>query len=164
MKLAFCSAPTTNWLNIYQSTFFDIYLPSSGFPQVTGMGACGPVALDSRSGYLGFNSQCWPCVEVSGKLRIPHCLGPPRHNGYLVHRSKVGSIVAGCIGAQLARGKVKSVEHMLSWSLDSKQLTLPLPLLVLSSAAKPGTHFLENNKIIGVFTMSKLCVSKERNM
>ena len=33
---------------------------------------------------------------------------------------------------------------------------------VLSSAAKPGAHFLENNKIIGVFTMLKLCVSKER--
>ena len=35
---------------------------------------------------------------------------------------------------------------------------------VLSSAAKPGTHFLEDNKITGVFTMLKLCVSKERNM
>ena len=36
--------------------------------------------------------------------------------------------------------------------------------MLLSSAAKPGTHVLENNKIIGVFTMLKLCVSKERNM
>ena len=91
------------------------------------MGSCGQVdrALDSRSG-LEFDSQCWPCVEVSGKLRIPHCLGPPIRNGYLVHRSKVGSIVAGCIGAHLARGKVKSVEHALLWSLDSKQLPLPL--------------------------------------
>ena len=37
------------------------------------MGACGPVnrALDSRSEGLGFNSQCLPCVEVSGKLCIP---------------------------------------------------------------------------------------------
>ena len=92
-------------------------------------GARGEVdrALDSRSEDLGFESQCWPCVEVSDKLRIPHCLGPPSHNGYLVHRSKVGSTVAGCIGAHLARGKVKSVEHALSWSLDSKQLPLPLP-------------------------------------
>ena len=32
---------------------------------------------------------------------------------------------------------------------------------VLSSAAKPGTHFLEKNKTIVVFTMLKLCVSKE---
>ena len=85
------------------------------------MGACGLVdrALDSRSEGLGFDSQCWPCVEVLGKLRIPHCLGPPSRNGYLVHRSKVGSIVAGCIGAHLARGKVKSVEHVLSWTLYS---------------------------------------------
>ena len=35
---------------------------------------------------------------------------------------------------------------------------------LLSSAAKPGTHFLENNKITGVFKMLKLCVSKERYM
>ena len=31
----------------------------------------------------------------------------------------------------------------------------------VNNTAKPGTHFLENNKIIGVFTMLKLCVSKE---
>ena len=47
---------------------------------------------------------------------------------HLVDRSKVGSIVAGCIDTHLARGKVKSVEHAVSWSLDSKQLLLPLPL------------------------------------
>ena len=76
-------------------------------------------ALHSRSEGLEFDSQCWPYVEVSGKLCIPHCLGPSSHNGYLVHRSKVGSKVAGCIGTHLARGKVKSVEHALSWSLDS---------------------------------------------
>ena len=95
------------------------------------LGACGPVdrALDSRSEGLGFGSQCWSCVEVLGKLCIPHCPGLPSRNGYLVHRSKVGLIVAGCIGTHLARGKVKSVEHALSWSLDSKQLPLPLPLL-----------------------------------
>ena len=94
------------------------------------MGSCGPVdrALNSRSEGLGFDSQRWPCVQVLGKLRIPHCLGPLSRNGCLVHRSKVRSIVAGCIGAHLARGKVKSVEHALSWSLDSKQLPLPLPL------------------------------------
>ena len=96
--------------------------------------ACGPVdrALDSRSEGLGFDSQCWPCGKVSGKLPIPHYLGPQSRNGYLVHRSKSGSIVAGCIGAHLARRKVKSVEHTLSWSLVSKQLPLPLcaPLTV----------------------------------
>ena len=90
--------------------------------------ACGPVdrALGSRSEGLGFDSQCWPCVEVSGKLRIPHCFGSPSRNGYLVHRCKVGSIVADCIDVHLARGKVKSVEHALPWSLDSLQLRLPL--------------------------------------
>ena len=92
--------------------------------------ACGPVdrAVDRRSKGLVFDSQCWSCVEVSGKLRVPHCLGPPSHNGYLVHRYKVGLIVAGFIGTHLVRGKVKSVEHALSWSLDFKQLPLPLPL------------------------------------
>ena len=103
------------------------------------MGAYGLVdrALDSRSEGLGFDSQCWPCAEVLAKLSIPH-LGPPSHNGYLVHRSKVGSIVAGSIAALLARGKVKSVEHALSWSLDSKQLPLPIYIYIHS-------HVLFNN-------------------
>ena len=60
-----------------------------------------------------------PNAEVLGRLRIPHFLGPPSHNGYLVHRSKVGSIAAGCIGAHLASEKVESVEHALSWCLES---------------------------------------------
>ena len=108
-------------------------------PTVTGyihyMGACDPVdrALDSRSEGLGLDSQCWTFVEVSGKLRISHCLGPPSCNMYLVRRSKVGSIVAGCIGAHLPRGKVRSGEHVLSRSLASKQLPLPLPLPCLRS-------------------------------
>ena len=72
------------------------------------VGACGKVdgALDSRSEGLGFDSQCWPCVEESGKLRIPHCLSPPRRNGYLVHRSKVGSTVAGCCAPTARGGRV----------------------------------------------------------
>ena len=72
------------------------------------VGACGQVdkALDSRSVGLRLDSQCWPCVEVSGKLRIPHCLSPPSRNGYLVHRSKVGSIVAGCCAPTARGGKV----------------------------------------------------------
>ena len=60
-------------------------------------------ALDSRSEGLGIDSLCWPYVEVLGKLRIPRCLSPRSRNGYLVHRSKVGAIVAGCIGTHLAR-------------------------------------------------------------
>ena len=31
-------------------------------------------ALDSRSKGLGFDSHCWLCVEVIGKLIIPYCL------------------------------------------------------------------------------------------
>ena len=47
--------------------------------------ACGLVnrALDSKSG-LGFESQYWSCVEVSGRLCISRCLCPPSYNGYLV--------------------------------------------------------------------------------
>ena len=92
------------------------------------MGACGHVdrMLYSRSEGLGFDSQCWPCVEVSGKLCIPHCLGPPSHNGYLAHRSKVGSIVAGCCAPTARGGKVWSQEY-----LDSKQIPLPLFIRVL---------------------------------
>ena len=35
-------------------------------------------------------------VEVSGKLRIPHCLSPPSCNGVPNAQIKVGSILAGC--------------------------------------------------------------------
>ena len=71
--------------------------------------------LDSRLEGLGFDSQCWSCVEVLGKVCSPHCLGPPRRNRYLVHRSKVGSTVAGCISTHLTRRKVKSEEHATLW-------------------------------------------------
>ena len=71
-------------------------------------------ALDLRSEGLGFDSQAWLCAEMWVKLHISHCLGPLSRNGYLVHKSKVGSIVAGCIGAHLARIKLKSVEHVHS--------------------------------------------------
>ena len=48
------------------------------------MGACGPVdrVLDSEG--LGFDSHCWSCVEVLGKLLISYCLCPPSSDGYLV--------------------------------------------------------------------------------
>ena len=47
------------------------------------------MALDSRSEGLGFDSQCWSCVQVSGKLCILHRLGSSGNNGYLMYRSKV---------------------------------------------------------------------------
>ena len=48
-------------------------------------------ALDLRSEDLGFDSHCWSCVEVSGKLLIPYCLCPSRSNGYLVDQ-KIGKL------------------------------------------------------------------------
>ena len=96
------------------------------------MEACGQVdrALDSRLKGLIFNSQCWQCIEASGKLYIPPNLGPPSRNGYLVHRSKVGSIVAGCW--RPLPGEVKSEEHVWSHGyLDSKQIPLPINLAVM---------------------------------
>ena len=50
------------------------------------VGACGQVdrALDLRSEGLAFDSHCWSCVEVSGKLLVPYCLCPPSSNGYQV--------------------------------------------------------------------------------
>ena len=67
----------------------------------------------------GVQSQCWSYIEVLGKLCVPHCLGPPSFDGYLVHKSEVGSILAGCIGTHLARGK--GMKTMCSCGcLDSK--------------------------------------------
>ena len=44
------------------------------------------------------------------KLHIPHFHKPSSLNLYLVHKSTVRSIVAGCIGTHLVRGKVKFEE------------------------------------------------------
>ena len=74
--------------------------------------------LSTNSFHFFYHLECSWCLNV---------IGPPSRNGYLVHRSKVGSIVAGCIGAYLEMRKVKSVEHALSSSLHSKPLPLPLP-------------------------------------
>ena len=85
------------------------------------VGACGQVdtTLDSRSEGRGFESQCRPCVEVSSKLCIPHCLGPPSRNGYLEHRSKVRLIVAGCCALTARGGKVwRTCNHMDIWTLN----------------------------------------------
>ena len=67
----------------------------------------------------GFNSQCWPCIKVSGKLCIPCFLSPASCNGYLVHRSKVGSRVAGCCAPTVRGGKVwRTCSHMDIWTLN----------------------------------------------
>ena len=94
------------------------------------MVVCGQVnkVLDLASEGLGFDSQYWPHVEVLGKLHISHYLSPLSRNGYLVYKSNVGSIVAGCIASHLTRGKVQSVEHALPWSLDSNNYLHLLPL------------------------------------
>ena len=50
------------------------------------MGACGPMGrvVDSGLAGLRFDSHCWSCVDVSGKLLFPFCLCPPGSDGYLV--------------------------------------------------------------------------------
>ena len=62
-------------------------------------------ALDARSEGLGFDYQCWSREEVLARFHIPHWLGPSSRNGYSVHRSKVGSIDAGCDRSPLPEDK-----------------------------------------------------------
>ena len=60
------------------------------------------------------------------------------------------------------QGSVASVQWFTYWGLLVCHWWDILRTVLLSSARKPGAHFFENNKITGVFTMLKLCVSKER--
>ena len=46
--------------------------------------------------------------------------------------------------------------YQLDIIIYAKVQRLAAKVHVLSSSAKPGTHFLENNKITGVFTMFEL--------
>ena len=119
------------------------------------MGACGQVdrALNSRLEGLGFDSQCWPCVEMSGKLRIPHCLGPTSRNGYLVYRSKAGSIVAGCCAPTARGGTLKrSLKNMCS-HMDIRTLNRYLYIYLSQSANKENNliHIIWTNRTITVF-------------
>ena len=65
------------------------------------------------------DQKVWGWISSTGKLHIPHCLSC----GYLVHSSKVGSIVAGCIGSHLARGKVNCVGLYLNALTHNQQGT-----------------------------------------
>ena len=99
-------------------------------------GACG--CMDSALDKIRRSGVRFPvlaiCAKVSDKFHIPHFLGPPSHNGYLVHSSKVGSIVAN--------GKVNSVEHALSWHLASG-LSLPKD----GSSLNQHTHYQPSNNV-----------------
>ena len=85
-------------------------------------------ALDPRSESLGFDSQRWSCVEVSGKLRTLYCLSPPNRNGYLVHRPKVRSIVASCRMANCQGVNVNGWLIILIYAQTLQWTLLPLPL------------------------------------
>ena len=53
------------------------------------------------TGHWAQDQKVWDSILSAGqvqrcrvKLHIPHCLSSLSHNGYLMHRSKVGSIAA----------------------------------------------------------------------
>ena len=105
-----------------------------------GSGACagrwvytgnnGLVGLVVTESHTWHHLSTWPCgygvglkirrsgVQLSvlvicrGFRLTSYCFGPPSSNGYLVHRSRIGSIATGCIGTRLASWKVKSEEHV----------------------------------------------------
>ena len=58
---------------------------------ITVEACCRDRALDSRSEGLGFDLQCWLCVEVLDKLLIQCCLYPASSAGYLAGQNVTGS-------------------------------------------------------------------------
>ena len=93
-------------------------------------------------------------------------LGKPIKKTHTAFFDKITDLITLSVKNCSSHSSVIPTFHQLALCLavESRIETEKVQFLVLSSAAKPGTHFLENNKIIGVFTMLKLCVSKERNM
>ena len=77
-------------------------------------------ALYSRSVDLRFDSQCWPCVEVSGKLQIPHCLCPPSSNDYLVYRIQgwINSCRLHWHSPCQGKGKVRKVIYCFQYMIS----------------------------------------------
>ena len=101
---------------------------------------CGQVerALDSRSKGLRLNFKCWSCAEVSGKLHIHTSLVYSAAMGTWC-RFMCGSIVAGCIGVHLARGRVSLKNMRGHGCLDCKQIALPLHLKSKNHSMFPCT-------------------------
>ena len=81
-------------------------------------------ALDSRSEGLGFSFQCSVFHTISQSTQQKWVPGAQMQGWIDSCRLDFHPLCQG----PGARGKVKSVEHALSWSLGSKQLPLPLPL------------------------------------
>ena len=92
--------PYINATTLESEVLIDLDSTIQGFNKcIVHAGACGQVDehwTQDQKVWGSIPSAAWPCVELLGKLCIPHCLGPPSRNGYLVHRSKVGLRVAGC--------------------------------------------------------------------
>ena len=62
--------------------------------------------FDSQSKGLGFDSLFWSYVEVPTDFAFHTAsVHNPSQNGYLMHKSRAGSIVAGYICAHLAQSK-----------------------------------------------------------
>ena len=82
---------------MYRHTLVKYSLKYKGSRLYSYMGECGQVdrVFDSRSQGSGFDSHCWSCVEVSGKLLIPYCLRPCNIDRYLVERKIVKKNVNG---------------------------------------------------------------------
>ena len=90
------------------------------------MEACGHVdkALDSRSEGLEFDSQCWPCVEVSGKL-FHTALLYPAVMGIWCTDPRLNQYLQAAVRPTAREGK--------SWTcgyLDSKQITFTFTFIV----------------------------------
>ena len=61
-----------------------------------------------------------------------------------------------CVGIYLSQSRLITIRHKLVYNLLNLISIFTVYMYILSSAVQPGTHFFENNKIIGVFTMLKL--------
>ena len=125
--------------------------------------------LDSRSEGLMFDSQCWPCEKCQSKLCIRHCLSPHSRNWYLVHRSKVGSIVADCCvrGGKVGRTWLCShmdICHSMIWysMMHNNCNAVGIPHTDKVSLCQdvshlhsmPSHHYCgHNNRLLGIVTL-----------
>ena len=87
---------------------------------------------------------------------LPLLTFKPQHNGCLVHRSKAGSIVAGCCAPTAMGGKVwRTCSHIDIWTLNTY-------LLHLLTFFKENAPLLRTRTTVGVWKLLH-CLTRHQN-
>ena len=68
--------------------------------------------VDSKSKGLEYDSHCWSCVKVLGKLLIPFCLCLPSSDGYLMEQESLAIAAAKCANDEFSQEEMRQYKYV----------------------------------------------------